>query len=93
MKLKLAYCDVGAFAALLAILAVLVVVNNVRVCVLQSEPNAYGACAQLEAMPDIALATESIADLNLHDAAPASLEFELDLGDGAAHFSTGTVYI
>lgn len=63
------------------------------VCIYQSEPNAYGACAQLEAMPDIAMATESIADLNLHDAPPASLEFELDLGDGAAHFCTGTMYI
>lgn len=64
-------------------------------CVLQSETINYGAAAAayspLETMPDIALATESIGELNFQDIAPMPLEFELDLGDGAAHFSTGTM--
>ena len=60
---------------------------------MQTESNNYAACAPFEAMPDIALATESIGDLSLQEAGSAPLEFELDLGDGAAHFSTGTMYI
>ena len=60
---------------------------------LQKEPSICSDNMPREAMPDIAMATASFNQMQIHDPEVGQPDLELDLGDGNSHPGTGTMYL